>query len=70
MTTPQTAAYQTVSFNQWLSFQRNGPYALLAQVWVTSRGRLTRNTVIDRAMALGIPYGGEAYDAYLAAIGR
>jgi hypothetical protein len=55
----------TVSFNQWLSLQRTGPYAAIAAAWKTTRGRLTRQTVIDRAG----PDGGAAWDAYCLAVG-
>ena len=61
-----------VSFNQWLSLQNEHPhYAPLAQVWRTTRGRLTRQTVVDRAGKAGVDAAtaGGAYDAYCQAVG-
>ena len=60
-----------VSFNQWLSLQSTGPHAALAAVWRTTRGRLTRQTVVDRAGKAGVDAAtaGGAYDAYCQAVG-
>lgn len=59
-----------VSFNQWLSLQKTGPYAELAAKWKTTRGRLTRTSVMDRAAWLGLTLGdgADAWDAYEAAV--
>jgi hypothetical protein len=59
-----------VSFNQWLSLQRDHPvYGQLASTWAVTRGRLTQSTVVARAAGLGVSaeVAGAAYDDYLAA---
>ncbi len=60
-----------VSFNQWISLQGDTPHGALAQVWRTTRGRLTRQTVVDRAAKAGVDgtLAGQAYDAYCRAVG-
>ncbi len=64
-----------VSFNQWLLLQAHGsPLGLdtLAARWVTTRGRLTRQSVEERAVREcgQLPgVGAAAYDAYCAAVG-
>lgn len=61
-----------VSFNMWLSLQGEASgFATLRLVWRTTRGRLTRATVVDRATAAGVDprLAGAAYDAYCAAVG-
>jgi hypothetical protein len=68
---PPTAR-PSVSFNMWLSLQKpDGPYGELAQAWKTTRGRLTRATVVERAGAAGVlPHrAGAAYDEYCTAVG-
>lgn len=60
----------SVSFNQWLSLQGGGEYAPVLAVWVTSRGRLTRDTVVRRVTEADASLGalaGRAFDAYLVA---
>jgi hypothetical protein len=70
MTTMTTKTAPKISFNQWLTFQHDGPFAALAKAWTTTRGRLTRQTVIDRAGLCGVSMtlAAAAYDAYLSAV--
>jgi hypothetical protein len=64
-----------ISFNQWLTLQVHGSALGLgdfAKRWVTSRGRLTRESVEARAhhecgQLPGV--GAAAYDSYCQAIG-
>jgi hypothetical protein len=58
-----------ISFNMWLSLQV-GEYAPVRAVWTTSRGRLTRDTVVRRVSEVDATLGalaGQAFDAYLVA---
>lgn len=66
-----TSSSPSVSFNQWLSLQRKGPFAPLAEAWQVTRGRLTRATVVERAGKAGIAAGdaGRAYDTYCETVG-
>lgn len=62
-----------VSFNQWLSLESTRlAFPALAKSWQTTRGRLTRQTVIDRAAKAGVSAAeaGNAYDQYLRATGQ
>jgi hypothetical protein len=62
----------TVSFNMWLSLQGDGPFTPIRDAWATTRGRLTRATVVARAVRAGASadLAGRAYDAYCLAVGR
>lgn len=62
-----------VSFNQWLSLETTrAAFPALSKAWKTTRGRLTRQTVIDRAAEAGVTAAeaGNAYDQYLRATGQ
>ena len=65
------SARHNVSFNQWLSLQRGTEHDAMARTWRTTRGRLTRQTVIDRGILAGVDSdaAGNAYDAYCMAVG-
>lgn len=52
---------QQVSFNAWLSCKPE--YAHLAVQWITTRGRLTRDSVERR-----LPGAGAAFDRYRAEV--
>ena len=69
---PPPTGRPSVSFNMWLTLQGpESPFAALRAAWRTSRGRLTRATVVERAQKAGVTPGlaGDAYDTYCLAAG-
>ena len=68
---PPPAGRPSVSFNMWLTLQTTGTFVAVARAWRTSRGRLTRATVVERSVKAGVDahLAGAAYDAYCVAAG-